>query len=628
MRILILVILCLLISSVPCAYTDSALGDYLDLATLFKESGEYQKAITILRQVKSSKLDRQLLAYLGRLEFLSGQSRGALEVLSQIPKKSWQDYLYLGLIYEDLGNQKLAIENYLKSIKSEKNSIALFRLGKIYRKKGSHQQAQKYFQEVIKSDPSIRLAYYYLGECLYKLRKYEPAYANLAKAAMFYPKIDVIKQLVALAKEKLGKEYFLASKKIKAAKRGEVKLKLYESRADILEIKVGLGQKLKKFSFFCASSFTITNGNDYFKGEADKFYSLTIKDRRIVLQNNTGKYVGVSFNSPIIISSSEVDNKRGPFYVLDVAYGDTDFWSKKLDRGYRGNLEVILDDEGLTLINVLNLEEYLYGVLAAEISAKANPQALMAQAVAARTIAFRNIGRHRSAGFDLCDDVHCQVYQGVLVETPATKKAVDETRGKILTYDNKPIESFYHANCGGCLRADLFGPKGYLISKIDTDDKQILESDYNQESWFLNEPVTFCSYDSVGKYRWQRVYDSEDSIIAFGFELKDLVQIVPKEKGSCFHYKEIELVFSERKLTLKGDLKIRNYFDKLRSSAFWIDRKISADTGLNMLIFWGAGFGHGVGLCQQGAIAMADKGFSYDQILKHYYHDITIESRY
>jgi len=628
MRTIILVALCVLIAFVSYARADSIHDDYLSLATLFKESGEYQKAIEVLRGAKSSKSDRQLLTYLGRLEFLSGQVRASLKTFTQIKKKSWQDYLYLGLIYEDLGNKRLAIENYLKSINLKENSIASFRLGKIHRTLGNYQQAQKYFQKVIKLDPSIRLANYYLGECLYKLRRYKSAYTNLAKAARFYPEVDRARQLVSLVKEKLGKEYFLASKKNKAAKRRKVKLKLYEPKIGALEIKVGLGQRLNKFSFFCASSFTITNASSSFKGEAEKFYSLTIKGKRIVLQSNNGKRTHKSFTSPIVISSSELDNKKGPFYVLDVAYGDNDFWSKQLDRGYRGNLEVILNNKELTLVNTLSLEEYLYGVLAAEISAKADPQALMAQAVAARTIAFRNLRRHRTAGFNLCADVHCQVYQGVLVETPATKKAVDETKGKILTYNGKPIESFYHANCGGCLRDDLFGPKGYLVSKIDSKNKQILKSNYNQESWFLNNPATFCSDKSVGKYRWQRAYDSEDFLIAFGFEIKDLVGIVPKEKDSCFHYNEIELIFSDEKVTLRGDLGIRNYFDKLRSSAFWIDRKVSAGKGLNMLIFWGAGFGHGVGLCQQGAIAMADEGFSYQQILKHYYPNATLENNY
>ena len=610
------------------SFTQTFLNDYLDTAALFRESGEYNKAVDILKSAKSFSKNSYLLRYRGELEFLTGYSEKALVIFNNLESKSWRDFLYLGLIYEDLDKEDLAIANYSKSLKLHINTIAYFRLGKIYRKKADYAKAAEYFSRLIKFDSSLRLAYYYLGECLYGGGSYEQAYKFLAKAINFYPEVEIIREKLRAVKKKIGDEFFIVQSREREKRRKKVKLTPYSSEVDIPLVKVGLADNLKKFSFSCGSKFLISNNKNSFLAQADKLYTCTLRDEKIILGDYQGRIIYKSFTGSLKISSMVSGEKKSPFYILGLISGKGNFWHKERDRAYRGDLEVIIKGGSLKLINILSVEEYLYGVLSAEISAKAHPQALRAQAIAARTFAFRNLKRHEKEGFNFCSEVHCQVYQGVWAEASSTEKAIKDTRGKIIVYRDKPIEVLYHANCGGCLAADVFGKSDYLTEKMDAFNLEVPGSSYDEESWFHNPQAVFCVKSKESKFRWQRVYDAEDFFIAFGKKIEDLKDILLKKKGDCFHYKEIEVVFSVSCQNLKGDLTIRNYFDHLRSSAFKIEKKLSARGFPVMLFFWGAGFGHGAGMCQDGAVGMAEDGYNYRQILNHYFPNTKIKKLY
>ncbi|MFH1519047.1 MAG: SpoIID/LytB domain-containing protein [Candidatus Omnitrophota bacterium] len=607
---------------------ETALEDYLDIAALFKESGEYAKAIDVLNKARVFSKNPQLLRYRGKLEFLNGRSRQALISFKNLKDKGWPDFLYLGLIYEDLGKEALAIANYTKSLKLEPNTIAYFRLGKIYRRNGEYKKAAQYFSSLIKFDSSIRLAYYYLGQCLYEQGADQDAYKLFSKAINFYPEVGIIQKKFKALKQSLGEDFFRAQKEKQQAKRKKVKLAVYLQEENIPLVRVGLARDLNKFSFFCGSKFLISSADVSFPARANKLYTLIVSGEEIVLSDyeQGGKYA--SFSGPLKIVAQDSQEGKSSFYVLDLIFGKGDFWYTEADRAYRGDLEVVINNGALNLINSLTIEEYLYGVLSAEISAKAHPQALRAQAVAARTFAYRNLGRHKNEGFDFCPQVHCQVYQGISAEVLATEAAIKDTRGEIIVYQDNPIEALFHANCGGCLAADVFGRSDYLVNKRDTLNLEIPDSAYSQERWFDSPEISFCFKNSRSKFRWQRVYDQEDFLIAFGYEINALKAVLPKKRGDCFRYNEIEIITSSGSKDLKGSLTIRNYFDRLRSSAFKLERKLSPDGQSSMLFLWGAGFGHGAGMCQDGAVGMADNGYNYHQIINHYFPQTKIEKLY
>jgi len=628
MRVLVLFFLFSSFLFSPNTYADNSLTDYLNTAILFKESGEYQRAIDVLKSAEDLSNNPKILECRAKLEFLSGHSNQALNFFNSIESKNWQNFVYLGLIYEDLGKDILAIESYLKSLNLRENSIAYFRLGKIYRNKKNYQEAIKYFSKIIKFDPSIRLAYYYLGECFYQSNDYRQAYKFLAKAINFYPGVDLISEKLKAVKEKIGEDFFESMVETKEAKRKKVELTSYLQEKDIPLVRVGLVVGENEFSFFCPNNFLISNDKDSYSGLANKFYTFVSEKGKIILRDYQSKTEYKTFSEIVSIIPLDLSQEKSPFYILNISSGGNNFWYKERDKAYRGELEIIVGDNGLTLINLLSVEEYLYGVLSAEMPSKSNPQALMAQAVAARTFVFRNLKRHSKEGFNFCPYVHCQVYQGISAETAATIAAVKNTRGEVIVYNNQPIDILFHANCGGCLATDVFGKSDYLEEKADSLNLSLPGSVYEEEEWFFSLPKVSCFEPRGNKLRWQRVYDSEDFFIAFGERIEDLKNIILKEKGDCFHYKKIEIVTSIGSENLKGDLKIRNYFDHLRSSAFKIEKKLSDKDQASMLLFWGAGFGHGAGMCQDGAIGMASDGYNWRQIINHYFSNTKIKKFY
>ncbi len=604
--------------------------EYLNLAVLFKESGEYSKAKEILRQACAYNQDKRISSYLARLEFLSGAPDEAARILNDLEEKDWVDFLYLGLAYEYLAMPDQAIDSYQNSIKIHRdNTIAFFRLGKIFRRKQEYSEASEYFLQVVNNDSSIRLAYYYLGECLVELEKYKEAYKYLAKAVNFYPANKEMHAELILTKEKMGGDFFVKKTAKQEELRNIVKFPGYLPDKMERSVQVGLVEGVGDFSFSCKNGFIIFDEQQRIKITGGKLYTVILRDKKIMLTDYkeiTGKPYFSGGNCKI--TPLKEDDRFFPFYVLDVSYGEKDFWHKKIDRAYRGSLEVVLENNKLTLINRVGIEEYLYGVMSAEIPAKTDKEALKAQALAARTLAVKNLNRHRKQKFDFCVDVHCQTYHGLSAETPQTTEAVKETRGQIITFNDKPIEAFYHSNCGGCLCKDTFGECEYLNEQIDADKGFLPESPYEQENWFLNRPDVFCSHKTGSNFRWQRVYDKEDYLLAFGVNADSIKQILILEKGDCFHSRKIKLVSQASQKVFNSGLKIRNYFDKLRSSAFKLEIKLSPKAKSEMILFWGVGFGHGAGLCQEGASWMAKKGYSYRDILKHYYPGTKIKRIY
>lgn len=552
--------------------------------------------------------------FLPKVYYLTGQSQKGLDSLIKLADKGWQDFLYLGLIYEDIGNVELARKNYLNSVKLHPNTIALYRLGKSYYRSKDYGLAANFFKQVITLDASIRLSYYYLGDSLNKLALYSQAYDCYSKVINFYPENKNFKKQLLAVKEKLGKSFFIAKRKETQVKRKTIKLATYAKVRNLPQIKVGLAKNLRRFSFRCPDKFIARSGKISFTSVPDKIYTIVLKNKNVILYEYNKAVVLAKFNSSV-----NIETRDSPFYILDLIFGEGNFWHTQVDRAYRGNLLIKNNLKALTLINILSVEEYLYGVLPSEIYPISNEEALKAQAVAARTLIFRNTNRHAKDGFDFCADVHCQAYNGIFSENTSTSSAVDKTRGEILIYKNKPIETLYHSNCGGCLRKDAFGNNDYLVTKIDYKDSSLNSIFDNQEQWFTSSPATFCSKGNLGNFRWQRIYDAEDFALIFGFSLKDLKDIIFLETGDGYHYKNIDVISKNKKINLNGDLKIRNYFDKLRSSAFKLEVKLSKEGNPQILIFWGAGFGHGSGLCQEGAIAMAAQGYEYKEILKHYY---------
>lgn len=274
------------------------------------------------------------------------------------------------------------------------------------------------------------------------------------------------------------------------------------------------------------------------------------------------------------------------------------------EREYFGGVRLNVADKKFTVINLVPMEEYLRGVLPEEMSPSYPLEALKAQAVAARSFALKNRDKHKKDGFDLCDKTHCQVYVGTKIfET--TDKAVEETRGEILTYKEKLIETSFHADSGGMTEnvSDVWGRAMPYLIAVKEIFKQV-------EPWTVK--VSVKDFSSRFGDNFGELKKIELSEMEIGKSAKD--------RTSSGRVTSAQIVGSKKTVTLAGT-ELRRKFS-LPSTLF--DMKIEGDK----VIFTGYGSGHGVGMSQKGARSYALDGWSYEKILEHYYHDSRLKKLY
>lgn len=300
-------------------------------------------------------------------------------------------------------------------------------------------------------------------------------------------------------------------------------------------------------------------------------------------------------------------------------------------RRYRGSLEVYSINSSISLlVNEVDLEDYLKGVLPGEIPSSFSPESLKAQAVVARTYAFRCLGKHRDEGYDFCNTQHCQVYLGYDYEKEKLNQAIEATRGIIIEYDGRPALTPYHSNCGGISEdANLWGLKlPYLKPKPDCDYS--LKPASEQDIKELLQALQNSNCQLAPDFRWTREYTADElakifsqslpTIFKNDCKLGKIMDIRVVERTSSGRAKVMEIQTDQGILSLKGE-DIRWAFGNgsiasqgsLPSLLFYIEKK--GDT----FRIVGGGSGHGIGLCQWGAEGLARKGWTYISIINYYF---------
>jgi peptidoglycan hydrolase-like amidase len=332
-----------------------------------------------------------------------------------------------------------------------------------------------------------------------------------------------------------------------------------------------------------------------------------------------------------------------------VPYGVGWWWESREDRAYEGALEFRVGPEGkLDIVLVLPVEEYLRGVVPQEIGPDSPLEALKAQAVAARSETFDALISRKYAGahYDICSDVDCQAFSGTARRSAATDRAIAETRGMAMFVDGKPIAAYYASNCGGHSEnienvwPERSGPVHHWSGNLDGHGTAPdLTVEANVRAWIENPPAVECSPianpDLPGwthrNFRWERRFTAEEATarVATVADIGRVVEVRPIRRGVSGRLIEATFVGENGSTTVKGELNIRRVFDPpLRSSTFVVDTEGGSQEAPETFVFRGAGWGHGVGMCQTGAIGRAQKGQTYDSILAHYYRGVAIRSGY
>lgn len=369
---------------------------------------------------------------------------------------------------------------------------------------------------------------------------------------------------------------------------------------------------------------------------------------------NPSGHVVLSSGEPIVLESKNPREEFFTFHQVPVGLGFS--WERQEDRSYRGKVEFRVGNDGKVLaIDELSLEDYLKGVLPAEMNPGFPPEALRAQAIAARSVTIAKMGnQHRLDPFDLCADVHCQAYGGAGKEHPATNQAVDETRGQVLLYGGEVCDAVYSAVCGGHTESStaVWGgsPVPYLTARPDAPPEEALgfptplDCEEAVRDWVTSTPAAFCNHLSVDApsalrytrrhFRWSFTYSRQEleQIIALKTkeEIGNLLDILPVSRGPSGRIIVVRIVGDADELVLEGELKIRRLLSAtyLPSACFVVDKRMGPDGLPDVFVLQGAGWGHGVGMCQAGAAGMALHGMGHREILSHYYQGAEVVEIY
>jgi len=375
---------------------------------------------------------------------------------------------------------------------------------------------------------------------------------------------------------------------------------------------------------------------------------------------------------------------KSSFKVFDVTIGIGFHWQKNEDQVFSGSLMVIPGTTGITLINILPVENYLVSVISSEMRATSSPEMLKAHAVISRSWLLAQIekgselrksenpyqsafvsdeeiirwyDREDHAEFDVCADDHCQRYQGITrAFNDAASDAVNQTAGEVLIHDNVLCDARFSKCCGGITEKfeNVWEPliHPYLQRVYDNEDHlSDLSGDLTDEedarAWIMSSPPAFCNttdkrilsqvlndYDQKTHdfYRWAISYSAE--------ELSDLIKsktgidfgiihdMVPVERGVSGRLKKLRITGTNKSMIIGKELEIRKALSPahLYSSAFIVEKVRKGDDEIFNL--YGAGWGHGVGLCQIGAAVMGAKGYGYKEILLHYFRGADIKRLY
>ncbi len=371
------------------------------------------------------------------------------------------------------------------------------------------------------------------------------------------------------------------------------------------------------------------------------------------------------------------------FLIKNVTIGNKFHWQRKENERFTGSLKIIKDSRLIIAINILPVEDYLTSVISSEMSPKSSIEALKAHAVISRSWLYSQIkktknrkeenileynsetehikwyDREEHKFYEVCNDDHCQRYHGITkVFTGVARQAIEFTHGLVLQYGNEICDARYSKCCGGISEAyeNVWEPvkHEYLKSVIDYKfEPDIFETNLaveeNADKWISGNPASFCNtndknvlsqilvdFDQATKdfFRWKVEYSQEEiSKIIFeksGIDFGNILDLIPVERGSSGRLIKMKISGTKRTLTVGKELEIRKFLSQthLYSSAIVIVKAGNDKDSPKKFTIYGAGWGHGVGLCQIGAAVMASKGYMFDEILLHYFSDVKLKKIY
>ena len=372
------------------------------------------------------------------------------------------------------------------------------------------------------------------------------------------------------------------------------------------------------------------------------------------------------------------------FSLYDVTIGINFHWERQETQSFIGTLKLVVYEGKITAINILPAEDYLTSVISSEMNATSSLEFLKAHAVVSRSWLLAQIEKRKAMSkkqgdffsfvktdteyirwydredhtiFDVCADDHCQRYQGITKATnQSVAEAVKATRGQVMMYKNSICDARFSKCCGGITEEfdTCWENKKYPYLTAVRDDKNAaampdLTIEEEADKWIRSTPDSFCNtndkhilsqilnnYDqeTTNFYRWKVRYTQEEIAELIRTNTKcdygQIIDLIPVERVKSGRISKLKIVGTLKTLIIGKELEIRRTLSDthLFSSAFVVDKGPQQDDVPAWFELTGAGWGHGVGLCQIGAAVMGEKGYNYNDILLHYYKDADIRKLY
>ena len=428
--------------------------------------------------------------------------------------------------------------------------------------------------------------------------------------------------------------------------------------------RIDVGLLLSDSVDFCLNGTFQGGGSDEFTGE-----------HKVSACGDTVEWKGKSYERLIF---SPMDDTC-TFTVYNVIIGIDFHWERHENQTFRGELHFFAENGKVRVVNRIGVEEYLQSVISSEMSSTSSLQLLKAHAVISRSWLYAQLYRGENSRvetslcekcnddeiirwyaredhelFDFCADDHCQRYQGITrAMNPNVVRAVEETAEIVLAHDGIVCDARFSKCCGGI--TETFSScwenvdVSYLVSFRDADatsEHYDASSEDAARRWIEGNDEAFCSsvdahvlsqvlngYDRETNdfYRWTVEYTAEELSLLIkeksGIDFGRIEELIPLQRGASGRIIKLKIIGSKKSIVVGKELEIRRWLSPshLYSSAFVVDKKFDADNNVTYVLR-GAGWGHGVGLCQIGAAAMSDKGYDFRAILSHYYPNTELKN--
>ncbi len=433
----------------------------------------------------------------------------------------------------------------------------------------------------------------------------------------------------------------------------------------------------KKIIFELHGDYKISGFKQSFSG----VYSAEVVNSKIVCQKGSER---IEFAGEIFFEPDDFYTES--FLLRDVTIGVKFHWERKEKQRFNGSLKLVADNNKVTVINILPVENYLVSVISSEMSSKSSTQLLKAHAIISRSWLLAQMGKSKlheigtknfqnpsiseyeiikwyDRGdhklFDVCADDHCQRYQGITkIFSEGVRQAVSQTNGIVLTAGNEICDTRYSKSCGGISESfeNVWEPvkHSYLTSVVDYkfEPENInlnFSKELNAQKWIKSNPSSYCNtsdkkilsqilldYDQETSdfYRWKVVYTQKEISELInkksGIDFGEIIDLVPLRRGASARIIMLKIVGTKKTLVVGKELEIRRILSTshLYSSAIVIEKQEIANGVPQKFLIYGAGWGHGVGLCQIGAAVMAARGHMFDEILLHYFKNAKLKKIY